>query len=132
MNPNELLFAPTHEWAYIDRGHADKIATIGISAFAIEALTDLVYIELPEVGRNVQAGEAIGEIESVKAVSDIYSPVAGEIIEVNQNLVDQLQLLHDDPYGAGWVAKIRVGHDANVSNLNDFAGYQKQCEAEGH
>ena len=82
MKPEELLFAKTHEWVHVDEVSGAKIATIGISAFAVEALTDLVYMELPEVGRDVKSGEAFGEIESVKAVSDIYSPVDGTVTEV--------------------------------------------------
>ncbi len=133
MQPQQLLFAKTHEWVHIDRqGPGQQIATVGISHFAVEALTDLVYIELPEVGRQVQAGESFGEIESVKAVSDLYSPVSGEIVEVNQALASRLDHLHDDPYGAGWIVKIRMTDEGNVRELLDHKAYEKQCAEEGH
>ncbi len=101
MNPEELRFATTHEWVKIEQTASEKTATVGISAFAVEQLTDLVYIDLPEVGRQVKFGESFGEIESVKAVSDLYSPVTGEIIEVNSDLSDSLETFSSDPYGAG-------------------------------
>ena len=133
MKPQELLYAKTHEWVHADRDSTgQKIATVGISHFAVEALTDLVYIELPEVGRSAKAGQSVGEIESVKAVSDLYSPVSGEIIEVNQSLSDHLQTLHDDPYGAGWIVKIRMTDDSDLSALLDYKTYEKQCAEEGH
>ena len=108
------------------------MATIGISAFAVEALTDLVYIELPKVGRQVKQGESFGEIESVKAVSDLYSPVDGEIVEVNSALVGHLETLNSDPYGQGWIAKIRLSDEAGLKALLDYPAYQKQCAEEGH
>ena len=93
MKPNELLFAKTHEWVHVTSEGGAKVATIGVSAFALEALTDLVYIELPKVGRAVKAGEAFGEIESVKAVSDLYSPVEGEVIAAHDALLGTLEKL---------------------------------------
>ena len=89
VKPEELLFAKTHEWVHVESAGGGKIATVGISAFAVEALTDLVYMQLPAVGRKVKAGESFGEIESVKAVSDLYSPVDGEMVEVNTPLAEQ-------------------------------------------
>ena len=131
MNPEELRFAPTHEWVRVGTDEAGtKIATVGISAFAVEALTDLVYIELPEVGRAVKSGESFSEIESVKAVSVIYSPVTGEVIQVNEQIPDQLETLGDDPYGAGWIAKIKISDDTELSSLLDYSAYQKQCQEE--
>ena len=125
----DLLFSKTHEWVRVesDPGGA-KIATVGISAFAVEALTDLVYIDLPQAGRQVAAGEPFGEIESVKAVSDLYSPVAGRIVEVNTAIVDHLDRLSADPYQAGWLVKIRLSDEAGLRDLLDPAAYQKQCE----
>ena len=105
MNPEQLRFAKSHEWVSVEQDPrpAARLATIGISAFAVEALTDLVFMQLPEVGRHVSAGQSIGEIESVKAVSDIYSPVSGKVVEVNTELPDKLETLSTDPYGAaGW------------------------------
>ena len=103
---------------------------MGISAFAVEALTDLVYMELPEVGRHVTAGEPLGEIESVKAVSDLYSPVEGEVVAVNTALPDKLALLNNDPYGEAWIAKIKLTGVTALKNLLDYAAYSRQC-AEG-
>ena len=93
MSPEQLRFAPTHEWVSLDTSSGDTIATLGISSYAVEALNDLVFIQLPAVGRQVVAGESICEIESVKAVSDIYSPIAGDVIEVNAPLADKLETL---------------------------------------
>ena len=130
MNPENLLFAKTHEWAHVEQQGGDKIATVGVSAFAVEALTDLVYMELPEIGRHVTAGEPFGEIESVKAVSDLYSPVEGEIVAVNTELPDKLQMLNDDPYGAAWFVKVKLTSEDALAHLMDFAAYSRQC-AEG-
>jgi glycine cleavage system H protein len=126
MKPEELLFAATHEWAHV----ADGVATIGISAQAVEALTDLVYMELPAAGSTVTAGEPFGEVESVKATSDLYSPVDGETIEANTSLPDSLDVLGTDPYGAGWILKVKLASEDALSKLMDYATYQKQC-AEG-
>jgi len=133
VQPQELLYAKTHEWVHVDRDQAgQEIATVGISHFAVEALTDLVYIELPETGRRIKPGESFGEVESVKAVSDLYSPVGGEIVEVNGGLPNRLDQLHDDPYGAGWIVKIKMANESGLSDLLDFKAYQKQCAEEGH
>lgn len=127
MNPQELLFASSHEWLYVDRSSKPPVGTVGVSAFAVEQLSDLVFLELPEVGRVVTAGEPLGEIESVKSVSDIYSPVSGEVIEVNYQLPDSLETLQNDPYGAGWFVKIRLTNEEELSKLLDYEAYQKQC-----
>jgi glycine cleavage system H protein len=136
VTPDKLLYAKTHEWVSVDtsgaKPAAGRVATIGISAFAVEALTDLVYIELPKVGRQVKQGESFGEIESVKAVSDLYSPVDGEIVEVNSALTGHLETLNSDPYGQGWIAKIRLSDETNLKSLLDYPAYQKQCAEEGH
>jgi len=131
LNPENLRFAKTHEWVAVDESGGDKIATIGISAFAVEALTDLVYIELPQVGRQVSANESICEVESVKAVSDIYAPVSGEIVAVNDALPDDLETISSDPYGAGWIAKIKLASPDELDALMDHAAYTQQCEQEG-
>ena len=132
MSPEKLLFAKTHEWVRVEAEGGAKVATIGVSAFALEALTDLVYIELPAVGRQLKAGEAFGEIESVKAVSDLYSPVAGEVIAVHEGLGDKLETLNADPYGEGWMIKVRLADEAALKNLLDYPAYQKQCAEEQH
>ena len=130
MKPEQLRFAKTHEWIHVEESDGGKTATVGLSAFAIEALTDLVFLELPQVGASVTAGEPMGEIESVKAVSDLYAPVSGEVVEVNAALPDSLDTLGDDPYGAGWIAKIRVRDEAGLADLMDHEAYQKQCAEE--
>jgi glycine cleavage system H protein len=132
MNPKDLLYAKTHEWARIETEGGKKVATIGITKFAVEALTDLVFMELPKIGRKVKAGEPFGEIESVKAVSDLYSPVTGEVIAVNTGLPDSLETLNSDPYGAGWIAKIAIAEEGSLSGLMDQAAYERQCAEEGH
>lgn len=128
MNPENLLFAESHEWAHIEEQNGDKIATIGISANAVEALTDLVYMDLPSAGTEVAAGASFGEVESVKATSDMYSPVAGEIIAVNTDLPDNLDVLNSDPYGEGWIIKVKMTSDDGVDKLLNYDAYQKQCD----
>lgn len=108
-----------------------KVATVGISAFAVEQLTDLVYMELPSVGTPVEAGSEFGEVESVKAVSPLYSPVTGEIIDVNSGLPDSLETLNSDPYNAGWILKVKITDESSLGKLLDYAAYQKQCAEEG-
>ena len=132
MTPDKLLFAKTHEWVRIDAETCANIATFGVSSFALEALTDLVYIELPAVGRQLKAGDAFGEIESVKAVSDLYSPVDGEVVAVHEGLADRLETLNSDPYGEGWMIRVKLSGDAALKNLMDYAAYQKQCAEEQH
>jgi len=131
VNPDELLFAETHEWAKVDDENGAKVATVGISAFAVEQLTDLVYMELPSVGTSVEAGREFGEVESVKAVSPLYSPVTGEIIDVNSSLPDSLETLNADPYDAGWIIKVKLTDETSLAKLLDYAAYQKQCAEEG-
>jgi len=130
VKPEELLYDETHEWVYVSEQDGAKVATIGISAFAVKQLTDLVFVELPEVGREVQAGEEFGEVESVKAVSPLYCPVGGEVIEVNNDLPGKLEALNEDPYGTGWIAKIKITDESSLSKLMDYAAYQEQCAEE--
>lgn len=131
MKPETLLYAQTHEWVSVEADDTGaKIATVGLSAFAVEALTDLVFMELPTVGSQVTAGETFGEVESVKAVSDLYCPLTGEVTEVNTPLPDSLETLSDDPYGAGWIAKIRIADESGLANLMDATAYAKQCAEE--
>ena len=126
MKPEELLYAKTHEWVAVASEGGQKVATVGLTAFAVEALTDLVFIELPQVGRQVKADESFCEVESVKAVSDVYAPVAGEVIAVNSKLADDLETLSKDPFGAGWIAKIKISDEAN---LKKPAGLRRLPEA---
>ena len=132
MNPDKLLFAKTHEWVAVTDEGGQKIATMGLTDFAVQALTDLVFIELPKVGRQVKAEESFAEVESVKAVSDVYSPVSGDVIAVNESLPDHLETLSNDPYGKGWIAKIKVTDKSSLSKLMDHAAYQKHIAEEAH
>lgn len=125
MDPAHLRFTRTHEWVAVE----GQTATVGISDFAVKELTDVVHIELPQVGRTVSAGESIGEIESVKAVSDLYAPVSGEIIEVNEALEGDLGLLSEDPFGTGWICKLRIAQTDQLNQLLSYADYLKQCES---
>ena len=117
----DLLYAPTHEWARIEGSEA----VIGITFFAQEQLGDLTFVDLPAVGTVLAPGKEMGSVESVKAASDIYSPVAGEIIEVNTSLPDNPALLNTDPFGAGWIFKLKVADAASVGTLMDAAAYQQ-------
>ena len=129
----DRLYSKTHEWVRVEADPAGgKIAIVGLTAFALEALTDLVHVELPQVGQPVKAGEPFGEIESVKAVSDLYSPVDGQVAAVNSALADNLEHLADDPYQAGWFIKIKIASEAGLADLLDEAAYKKQCEEEPH
>lgn len=128
MKPEELLYAKTHEWVHV--APDAQTVTVGFSQFALEALTDLVFLDLPAVGRKVEAGQPLGEVESVKAVSDIYSPVDGQIVEINSDLPDRLESLPDDPYDSGWLVKIKVADPAGLGRLMDHATYQKHCQEE--
>jgi glycine cleavage system H protein len=129
----KLLYSKTHEWVRVESdATGGKLATVGLSAFALEMLTDLVHIELPKVGTRLTAGKPFGEIESVKAVSDLYSPVDGEVAAVNSALADHLEHLADDPYQNGWFITIKISDEAGLANLLDEAAYTKQCEEEQH
>lgn len=132
MTLENLLYAKTHEWVAIGEEGGQKIATVGLTSFAVEALTDLVFMELPKVGRTVAAGESFCEVESVKAVSDVYAPVAGEVIAVNESLPDNLEKLSNDPFGEGWIAKIKISDEAGLKNLMNHAAYEKQCAEDAH
>jgi glycine cleavage system H protein len=126
MDPVPLRFAESHEWVAL----AGDIATVGISQFAVEQLTDLVYVELPKIGRQLKAAEPFGEIESVKAVSDLYSPVAGEVVEVNTTLKSDAMKIAADPYGIGWLIKLRVAPATTLDHLLTHDQYKKQIAEE--
>ena len=125
----EMRFAKSHEWV---RPEPSGLATVGVSAYAVEALTDLVVMQLPAVGRRVKAGESFGEIESVKAVSDLYSPVSGEIVEVNAALPNALETLGKDPYNAGWIIRIRPDDPKELDTLLDQSAYDALLKSQPH
>jgi len=128
MSLENLKYAKTHEWVHLD----GDIATVGISAFAVEELTDLVFIDLPEVGKTFAVGDVFGEVESVKAVSELFSPVSGEVVEVNSPVADDLGILSEDPYTKGWLMKIKIGDAEDVDKMMDQAAYDAQCTSESH
>ncbi len=128
MDPKSLKFTPTHEWVYLD----GDVATVGISRFAVDQLTDLIMIDLPAVGARLTPGKTFGEVESVKAVSDLYAPIGGEVVEVNQAVAEDVQVLADDPYEKGWLVKVRVDNKAGLDALLDDQAYQKQVADSAH
>lgn len=121
--PAELQYTKSHEWVSVE----DDLYTIGLTDFAQNALGDLVFVNLPEVGDEVIAGEAFADVESVKAVSDVFSPVTGEVVEVNENLLDAPELINEDPYDAWFV---RVGEVTEVGALLDDDAYAEVCAQE--
>ena len=127
--PQDLKYAETHEWA---RDEGDGIVTVGISDHAQELLGDLVFVELPEVGASLAAGDECAVIESVKAASDVYSPVSGEVVEVNEALADAPETINDDPYVDGWVFKLKAADAAELENLMDADAYMAHAESEDH
>jgi glycine cleavage system H protein len=128
MDPKNLRYAKTHEWASLE----GDVCTIGITKFAVEQLTDVVYIELPDVQDNVFAGDSFGEIESVKAVSDLYSPVNGEVVAINEKLTTDPSPVANDPYGKGWMIKIKVVPGTTLDHLMTLEQYDKQIASDDH
>ena len=128
MDPKNLRYAATHEWASLEGDQC----TLGITQFAVDQLTDIVYIDLKDAGTRLAAGDRFGEIESVKAVSDLYSPVDGEIVAVNDKVKGDTSLITGDPYGKGWMVKIKVAPDTKLDHLKTLEQYQKQIAEGGH
>ena len=126
IDPLTLKYAASHEWVHFD----GDIATVGISKFAVDQLTDLIVIDLPSVGKKIMIGKSFGEIESVKAVSDIYAPVGGEVVEVNPAVTADIQILAQDPYDLGWLIKVKT--DGSQSDLMDHAAYAAKVADEAH
>lgn len=125
--PSDLKYTKAHEWV---RDNGDGTVTVGISDHAQEALGDLVFIELPETGKQVSAEDACAVVESVKAASDVYSPLAGEITESNEALGDAPESINEDPYGEGWIFKLSLSNAAGLDGLMDAAAYEKFVEEE--
>jgi glycine cleavage system H protein len=121
-NPADRRYTAEHEWIKPE----GELHVVGITAFAQDQLGDIVYVELPRIGDRVEAGQAFGVIESVKTASDLYAPVSGEIVEINSALVDQPQVVNDDPFEAGWMIKIRVADAAAVDQLLTADAYAAQ------
>lgn len=139
MDSASLKYAATHEWVAVNGNEA----TIGITPFAVNLLSDLVFVDLPAPGKSLKPGDTFGEIESVKAVSDLYAPCAGVVAARNDELLDRvdaqkkkiagkLELLTNDPLGAGWLIKLTLAPGADLSGLMDFAAYEAHCKTSAH
>lgn len=139
MSPDQLKYSKTHEWVAVE----GDIATIGISDFAVQLLSDLVFADLPNVGKKISQGEPFGEVESVKAVSDLYAPVSGEVIARNERLTErrgpdgktisaELDLLTSSPFGDGWMIKARINSPDELSSLLDQSQYKAHCDTSAH
>ncbi len=121
--PENLRYADSHEWVSLD----GDVATVGITDYAQHALGNIVYVDMPEVDDEVTAGEEFGAVESVKAASDLISPVSGTVVEINENLEDQPELVNEDAF-ANWIMKVKISDPAELDNLLDAAAYAKICE----
>ena len=128
MNPEELRYTESHEWVHVD----GDIGTIGITDHAQKQLGEIVYLELPEVGHVFNADEEFGTVESVKAVSELYVPVSGEVAEVNKAAVAEPGIINDDPFGDGWLIKVKLSTDEDVARLMTADAYAKYVSEEEH
>jgi glycine cleavage system H protein len=126
MYPSDYLYSRQHEWIKVD----DDVCTLGITEFAQQELGEVVFVELPEVGQMFDANDEIGTIESVKAVAEVYTPVAGEVVEVNEALNEDPELLNDDPQGDGWLVKIRFSSAADLKSLMSAQAYEEFISGE--
>ena len=126
MDPTDLKYTKDHEWVRVEGGHG----IVGITDYAQKQLGDVVYVELPEKGRTLAEHETFGTVESVKAVSELFSPVAGEVVDANTSLVDAPEKLNTDPYGAAWMIKVRLADAKAVAGLMDAAAYRQYVESE--
>jgi len=125
--PSELKYTKDHEWARVE---GDKV-TVGITAFAGESLGDVVYVELPEVGAEVKAGQPFGVVESTKAVSELFSPVSGKVVERNDAVIDSPETVNNDPYAAGWMIRVELSNPDELASLLDASAYGKFVEEQG-
>ena len=127
--PSDIKYASTHEWARLEE---DGTVAVGISDHAQSALGDVVYVELPEIGVIVSAGEEAGVVESVKAASDIYAPIRGEVCAINETLEGAPETVNEDPYGDGWFFRVKLYNEADLDDLLDAEQYTQVCEDEEH
>ena len=121
--PQELFYTKSHEWVSFENG----IATIGITDFAQHQLSDLTFVELPDSGRTVSSGDEVAVVESVKAAADVYAPISGDIVEVNNALEDDPEIVNRDAFGEGWIFKINVSNESEIDELMDADSYQEIC-----
>lgn len=127
--PKQLRYAKTHEWARVEN---DGTVTVGITDHAQSQLGDLVYVELPQVGAKLATGKECAVVESVKAASDVYAPVAGEVVQANDALADAPEKVNSEPYGEGWMFRLKPMNKDELAQLLDAAGYRAQLDSEGH
>ncbi len=127
MTPEELKYSEEHEWVRVE---PDDVVVVGITDFAAESLGDVVFVELPEVGTDLTQFEKMGEIESVKAVSDLYSPVSGTITERNDSVIDSPELVNDSPYDSGWMLRVNLSDSAELDKLMNHTDYQAMLNAQ--
>jgi len=128
-NPTDRLYSKDHEWV---KDNGDGTAAVGITDYAQEMLTDIVFVELPPLGKKVAQGEPMAVVESVKSVSDVYAPVSGEVIDVNKTLEETPELLNQDAFGEGWIAKLKLGNTAELKSLFNAADYDDLIKEEKH
>ena len=128
MNPDDLKYTQSHEWVRVD----GEVGTIGITDHAQKQLGEIVYLELPEVGHVYNANEEFGTVESVKAVSELFTPVAGEVVEVNKAAVTEPGIINDDPFGDGWLIRLKLSSDADADGLMAADDYEKYVKEEEH
>lgn len=123
--PSDLKYNKSHEWVRVE----GDVAVVGITDFAQAELGDIVYVDLPEAGKSLKAGETFGTVESVKTVSDVYAPVSGEVVEVNSALANASETVNSDPFGEGWMIKIKIANPDELGNLLDADAYKATLEA---
>jgi glycine cleavage system H protein len=128
MTPEDNKYAKSHEYVHVEGG----VGTVGITDYAQKELGDVVFVELPQVGTQLEAGDELGSIESVKAVSELFAPVSGEVVEINETLADKPELVNTDPYGDGWMIRIRVSDPTELDELMNAEEYEEYCETESH
>ena len=122
--PNDVRYTAEHEWARLENG----VVTIGVTSYATEQLGDVVFVDLPAVGRTLEAAKAFGVVEAVKTVSDLYAPIAGEVVEINSALADNPGAVNVDPFGGGWMIKVKPANPADLAGLMDAAAYGRLIE----
>ena len=126
--PQDLKYTKSHEWVRVE----GDVAVVGITFHAVDQLGDLAFVDLPEAGRELARGDAFGEIESTKTVSELYAPVSGEVLEVNTELVENVQAITDSPYEAGWLIRLRIAHPAQLEELQSAEEYEAFISEEEH
>ena len=126
--PEDSRYAKSHEYVHVENG----VGTVGITDYAQKELGDVVFVELPQVGSTLEAGDELGSIESVKAVSELFAPVTGEVVEINENLATKPELVNTDPYGDGWMIRIRLSDASEVDELMNAEEYEEYIQTESH